>query len=241
VPGSLVGIIGILEGTVVMVQDCSTSRLAHTLSTRRLLARQAVALGVFWSACAVARLSPFHEPEPITGILIVTGMFALWIVLAWGWKKRDDAISIADDLILLGYGGERRRTPVDCALADRIAAIESPRARHRLAVDLRWRLQLAAGTTRPSPGYVRACAFPPLGSVGRRVFMEEQLRIAHAADRIEESRVDPRALVLLWRIVTTPPVPYLSGARPAPADTSAEELREAVRRACRLAEGSRFR
>jgi hypothetical protein len=171
-----------------------------------------VVLGVFSGACAIARLSPFHEPEPITGILILTGIFALCVVLAWRWMKHDDAISIADDLILLGYGGERRRTGVDCALADRIAVIESPRARHRLAADLRWRLRLAAGTTRPSPGYMRTAVFPPLGSVGRRVFLEEQLRIARAADRIDESRVDPRALVMLWRIVTTPPEPYLDPA-----------------------------
>jgi len=222
-----------------MVQDCSASRLARALSMERLLFRQAVALGVFLSVCAIARLSPFHEPEPITGILILTCMLVLCVVLAERWKQRDDATSVADDLILLGYAGERRRTPVDCALADRIAAIETPRARHRLATDLRWRLRLAAGTARPSPGYARACAFPPLGTVGRRVFSEEQFRIARAADRIDEARVDPRALVMLWRIVTTPPVPYLeSAARPASAKDPAGELRDAVRRACSLTEAS---
>lgn len=223
-----------------MMQDCSASRLARALSTQRLLARQAIALGIFLGVCAVARLSPLHEPEPITGILILIGTLAFAVVLAWAWTNHEDATSIADELIMLGYAGERRRTRVDCALADRIAAIEKPRARHRLAEDLRWRLRLAAGTTRPSPGYVRACAFPPLGPVGREVFLQEQLRLARVADRIEQSWVDPRALVILWRIVTAPPVPYQYGvSRRVSEDALAEELRDAVRRACSLAESGR--
>jgi hypothetical protein len=214
----------------------SSVSLAQALSAERLLARQAAALGGFLGVCAGARLSPLHEPEPITGILILVSAVALAIVLASRWIKQDDATQFADDLILLGYAGERCRTPIDRALVGRIAVIESPRARHRLARDLRWRLRLAAGTARPSPGYIRASAFPPLGSAGRQVFLEEQLRLTRVTDRIDRSQVDPRALVILWRIVTTPPVTQQAIDGGASDDTGAEELRDAVREACRLAE-----
>ena len=89
----------------------------------------------------------------------------------------------------------------------RISSIESQRARHRLAQDIRWRLRLATGTARPSPGYIRACAFPPLGTAGRRVFLEEQPHLIEMADRIERPNVDPRALVILRRALTTPIAP----------------------------------
>jgi hypothetical protein len=221
------------------MREGSTSGLAQALSTQRMLARQTVALGALLGVCAVARLSPFHEPEPITGVLILLGTLAVAIELAWAWTAHEDARSIADELILLGYSGDRRRTPVDRALSDRIASIETQRARHQLAEDLRWRLRLAAGTVRPSPGYVRACAFPPLGTVGRRVFLEEHTRLIEIADRIERTTVDPRALVILWRVVTTPiPLAGVGGGRAVSEEKSAEQLRETLRQACRFAHGT---
>lgn len=220
------------------MKERSVSGLAHALTTQRMLARQAVALGVFLGVCAVARLSPFHEPEPVTGVLILLGTLALAVELAWTWIAHDDVTSVADELILLGYSGDRRRTPVDRALSDRIASIETQRARHRLAQDLRWRVRLAAGTVRPSPGYIRACAFPPLGTVGRRVFLEEQPRLIEIADRIERSTVDPRALVTLWQLVTTPiPLAGVGNGRTMSEEESAERLREVLQRACLFVDG----
>jgi hypothetical protein len=219
-----------------MMRDCSVSGLARALSTQRMVTRQAVALGLFLGICALARLSPFREPEPVTGALILISAVGAAIFAVWMWAKREYAMSIADELILLGFAGERRRTPVDCALANRIAAIETPRARHRLAEDLRWRVRLASGAARLSPGCVRASVFPPLGSVRREVFLEERLRLTRVANQIEQSQVDPRALVILSRIVTDPPLSCQPGVDQR-EHVSAEEVRDALRQAYRLAEG----
>ena len=196
-------------------------------------------LGVFLGVCAVARLSSFPEPQPITGALILLATFALAVELAWAWKTHRNATSIADELILHGYSGDRQRTPVARALSSRISSIESQRARHRLAQDIRWRLRLATGTARPSPGYIRACAFPPLGTAGRRVFLEEQFHLIEMADRIERPNVDPRAIVILRRALTTPIAPV--GVRVGKAmseERSAEQLRETLRHAYVLLQGS---
>jgi hypothetical protein len=224
----------LIEGTVVVMRDCSATRLARALSAQRVVTRQAVALGLFLGVCALAKLSPFREPEPVTRTLIVIGAVILAIAVVWAWARHEVATSIADELILLGFAGERRRTPVDCALADRIAAIETPRARHRLAEDLRWRVRLASGATRVSPGYIRASVFPPLGSGRREVFLEERLRLTRVADQIEQSPVDPRALIILSRIVTDPPVSCQQGVDQC-ENVSAEQVRDALREACRLA------
>jgi hypothetical protein len=216
-----------------MMQENPTSGLAHTLATKRTLLHQAVGLGAFLGVCAIARFSPFHEPEPITGALILLGTAALTGLLVCCWATTHQATGFADELILQGHSGEGQRTPIDRALCARIAAIESAQSRHRLAEDLRWRLRLAAGTTRPSPGYIRACAFPPLGSVGRRVFLEEEAMLTQIVDRIEQSPVDPRALVILWRVVTRPPeLESTWEGRTASEQATAEELRASLRRAC---------
>jgi hypothetical protein len=201
-----------------------------------MLVGQTVALGALVAVCAVARLSPYHEPEPITGVLILLATLVLAAELAWAWATHSDVTFFTDELILEGLTGDCQRGPIDRALSDRIAWIENPRARHRLANDLRWRLRLADGTTRLAPGYVRASAFPPLGTIARQVFLEEEPAILEAVHLIDNSPVDPRALVMLWRVVTGPPPPEppIGGRLPGEADP-AEELRECLRRACVLA------
>ena len=218
------------------MQENSTSRLARALSTERTLTRQAAVLAALVAVCAVARLSPYHEPEPMTGALILIATLVLASELVWAWATHSDITFLADELILQGLTGERHRSPIDRALSDRIASIENFRARHRLANDLRWRVRLAEGTTRPSAGYIRACAFPPLGTVARQVFLEEEAVILEIVDRIELSPVDPRALVMLWRVVASPPPPEPPvGGAPHTVGDPAEELRECLRRACVLA------
>jgi hypothetical protein len=204
-----------------------------------MLLRQAMTLGVFLGLCAVARLSPFPEPEPITGALILLAAVALAVEVVWAWKTHRNAMSIADELILLGYSVDRQRTPVDRALSSRISSIQSQRARHRLAQDLRWRLRLAAGTARPSPGYIRACALPPLGTAGRRILLEEQFRLIEMADRIERPNVDPRALVILRRALTTPIAPVgVRAGKATSEEWSAEQLREALQHSYVLVQGA---
>jgi len=146
-----------------------------------------------------------HEPEPFIDVVLVVGSIGLVVELAVGWPKHEEAAECADELIFWGFCGDARRTPVERAVSDRLLSLEKPRSRRRLANDLRWRLKLAEGTARPSPGYIRASAFPPLGRSQRRVLMGERPLVTKLAARIEQAPVDSRALVILRRFVTVPP------------------------------------
>jgi len=163
-----------------------------------------MALAAFLSGCAMWWLSPLHEPEPFVGIVIVVGAFVLAIVLMMTWSKRDEATTRTDDLILSGFSTEVDDTPIQRAVSHRLIAIEKPRSRRRLATDLRWRLKLAGGTVRPSAGYLRASVLPPLCPSERRVLLEEKALLLAMINRVEEAPVEPQALVILWRVVTTP-------------------------------------
>jgi hypothetical protein len=183
----------------------STSQLAHTLAMQRAIRRQVVAVALLVTAAAIWRLSPLHEPEPFTLAAIAVGSAILLIELTIAWSERGEADHYADDLILAGFSEPARRTPIGCAVARRLARLQSPRARRRLAEGLRWRVRLANGWTRPSPGYVRASAYPPLRPAQRQVFQEDSELIALIATRIQREAGDPRALIILERIITLPP------------------------------------
>lgn len=206
--------------------------LAQVLGAERAIIDQATGLVVFLAGCVVWWLSPIREPEPFVAAVLLLGAIGLLVELAFGWARHEEAVICADDLILAGCSGHARRTPTERAISHRLCSIEKSRSRRRLANALRWRLRLADGTTRPSPGYVRASAFPPLSRSQRRVLVDESRLVAKMADRIEqESFIDPRALVILSRFVTTlPPLDPMGDRR---AD---EELRSRLRAAWVLIE-----
>lgn len=216
---------------VVTVRDDPTFRLGRALADQRAVVDQVIALAVFLGGCAMWRFSPLHEPEPFTGAVIAVGGTVLGVVLLFGWSKHDETIICVDDVILSGClatttAGE---TPVQRAVAHRVESIETPRARRRLAGDLRWRLKLADGTARPSPGYMRASVLPPLSPSERRVLIEERPLVLSMISRVERAPVNPRALVILWRVVTTPPRLDGEGGRLA-----GEELRRRLQAASAL-------
>jgi hypothetical protein len=190
-----------------------TSGLARKLETQRAMRRQLAALALFVTACVAWRIAPLHEPEPI--VAIVAGIGSLLLLLGEGIAarhQRDGAIECADDLILSGYLGQGGSTPIDRAVSSRVERIESQRARRRLAEDLRWRVRLAEGACRPSPGLIRASAYPPLGR-HRGVYLNQAPLILGLAADIEVHPVDPRALVILQRIVCLPPAEHDRDAR----------------------------
>jgi hypothetical protein len=217
---------------VVAVRDDPTFRLGRALADERAVAVQAVALGVFLVGCAMWRLSPLHEPEPITGGALAVGGLVLGVVLLVGWVRHEQAITCADDVILSGLLTMARDTPVQRAVSHRLVSIEKPRSRRRLASDLRWRLKLADGTAHPSPGYVRASALPPLGPAERRVLVDERRLVLELAHRLEHAPAHPQAVVILSRVVTTPPRLDGEGDRLA-----GEELRRRLSAASRLMAG----
>jgi hypothetical protein len=199
-----------------------TSQLAHTLDVRRAIRRQVIAVSILLAVAAGCRLSPLHEPEPLTLATIAVCGVILLVELGLAFWEQDEADRYADDLILAGFAGTTRSTPIGCAVARRLARLESSRARHRLAEDLRWRVRLANGWTRPSPGYMRASVLPPLSEAQRTVFREDSGVIAAIAARIEDEPADPRALVSLQRLITFPP-----GSEPVHRTSDqADELRD---------------
>jgi hypothetical protein len=214
---------------VVTVRDDPTFRLGRALADQESVVNQAAALGVFLAGCAMWRFSPLHEPEPITGAVISVGGLVLGVVLMVGWSKHEDAVTCTDDVILSGFLTMGQDTPVQRAVSHRLVSIEKPRSRRRLASGLRWRLRLADGSARPSPGYMRASALPPLGPSERSVFLDERPLVLALADRLERAPVHPQALVILWRVVTAPPRLESEGDRLA-----GEELRRRLRAASAL-------
>jgi hypothetical protein len=201
-----------------------TSGLVMALEAQRRVRRQIVSLVALVVACAGWWLAPTKEPQPFTGIIIGVGALALVVEFLVEWSKRDAAGECADDLILTGFLGAARRSTIERAVSSRIDRMEESRSRQRLANALRWRVRLAQGRVLPSPGMVRACAYPPLGEQ-RGVYLEQAPLILGIAERVERTAVDPRALVVLWRIITTPP----------PAATEPSDNDDEVRRRFRIA------
>jgi hypothetical protein len=205
-----------------------TSGLARKLATQRAMRRQLAALALFLAACMAWRIAPLYEPEPIVAIVAGIGSLLLLGEGIAARHQRDGAIDCADDLILSGFLGQAGSTPIDRAVSSRVESIESQRARRRLAEDLRWRVRPAEGACRPSPGLIRASAYPPLGR-HRGVYLNQAPLILGLAAEIEVHPVDPRALVILHRIVCLPPAEHDRDAR-----AREEELRAALHAAATL-------
>jgi hypothetical protein len=201
-----------------------TSGLVRALEAQRRVRRQIALLVMLVAACGAWWLAPINEPQPLTGIVIGTGALVLVVEFLVDWSARDAAGEYADDLILTGFVGASRRSPIDRAVSGRIERMEEPRSRQRLATALRWRVRLAQGSVLPSPGMVRACAYPPLG-VHRGVYLAQAPLILAIAQRIEGADADPRALIVLRRLITTPP----------PITVEPREFEQEVRRSFELA------
>jgi hypothetical protein len=212
-----------------------TSGLARKLETQRAMQRQLAALALFVAACLAWRVAPVHEPEPIVAIVAGIGSLLLMGEGIAARHQRDGAVACADDLILSGFWGQVGSTPIDRAVCSRVERIESQRARRRLAEDLRWRVRLAEGACRPSPGLIRASAFPPLGRQ-RGVYLNQAPMILGLAAEIESHPVDPRALVILHRIVCLPPAQQDRDAR-----AQEDELRADLRAAATLLDHAAWR
>ena len=188
-----------------MLSSDPTSCLAQALFRRRVILRQCVALAGVLVGFAAWRLSPLGEPEPYTGFVLVIGSAALIVDLAMERFERARATAYADELILSGFTFQSARTPIEQAVSHRLDWVVKPGARHRLSRELRWRLRLADGSLAGSPGYLRASVLPPLVAYERQALLAEYGRVREMADRIDRAPADPRALVLLWSVVSAPP------------------------------------
>ena len=208
----------------------TTRRLAGALAAARMFARQSAALLVLLLACLAWIGSPLPAPEPFAGLLLAAAACALAIELGLALAARRRAAACADELILSGFACESARTPVERAIARRISWLDRPRTRHRLAEHLRWRLQLAEGSLGVSPGYMRASVHPPLARYERMALLTNCTLIRELADRLDRGPADPRALVILWSVISAPP----SLDRSAAGRAAGEELSARIRLARRL-------
>ena len=129
-----------------------TGQLAHTLAVQRAIRRQLIAVVALLLVAGAWRLSPLHEPEPFTLVAMEIGAVILAVELALAWSEREETNEPADELILAGFADTTVCTPIGRAVARRMTRLKSPRSRRRLAEALRWRVRLAEGWTRPSPG-----------------------------------------------------------------------------------------
>jgi hypothetical protein len=222
-----------------MVSLDPTSCLADALERGRAVVRQAMALGGALALCALWRVSPLREPEPLVGLLLALGSGALLVDFAFGWAARRRVSAYADELILSGFRCRSTRTPIERAVARRMVWLGRSRTRRRLAQHLRWRLGLAEGSLGLSPGYMRTTVLPPLAPYERQALLAEYPLVSEMAKDLEQGPADPRALVLLWSIVTAPPSLDRATGRAA-----GEELRRRLRAAhailaSRRADGAR--
>jgi hypothetical protein len=215
------------------MQSDSTLGLAHVLATRRAIGRQCVALVGLLAGCAAWRLSPLGEPEPYVGLVLAVGGVILAVALVLDQLERDREASYADELIVTGFSSTVARTPVEQAVRRRVEWVERPRSRRRLANALRWRLRAADGTLPPSPGYMRAAVLPPLVAYERQALLTEHAAVRSMADLVARGPADPRALVLLWSVISAPPSLDAVDGRDA-----GEELRRRLRAAQAIMEGT---
>lgn len=206
-----------------MTSICPTSQLARTLEVRRAIHTQAIAVFLVVVLAAAWRVSPLHEPEPLTLVLLAVASAAFVLELSLGWYEEVRAERFADELILTGFADLHLDTRIGRTVSARVTRLQSHRARRRLAEDLRWRVSLANGWTRPSAGYLRAAAFPPLDPAQREIVRADT--VLDIAARIERTAaVDPRALIALHRFIQPPTVPASSLAAQGRASALREEL-----------------
>jgi hypothetical protein len=178
-------------------------------SLERIARRHRSALVVLVACALLVRLAPVHDPKPfVVGLIGVSGL-AVAVESAIAFWARDRRDARADELIAAGFVASARGDQVSRAVAERIEALGSARARARLAENLRWHVDLERDlvcTRGPRVPAVRG--FAPNADL-----------VEHVAAAIECGRCDPRALVRLNELLVTP---YAGGS-------GAERVRDALR------------
>jgi hypothetical protein len=164
--------------------------------------------------------------------VFAVGALALMLVATLAWAKHEDAIMLSDQMILVGFGGLDEQTPAERFLARRIRSIENRRSRRRLANGLRKRLNMV-GVSSASVRQMPVSGMTPVTAAQRTVLLEERGLITAMAERVEHAPVDPRALVMLWRVVNMPPP-----VGPQSQRRMSEELRKRLYTAWQLIDDS---
>jgi hypothetical protein len=197
------------------------AELLSARSIERTLRRQRdalVALAVV--AAAGLAVAPSGHGRMLAAVSVVAAIGALVVSVATVFE-RDRGDRAADALIEEGFRHERRSDPLSLTIAERIDQLESDRKRRSLADALRAHVELDRSPGPPAP---RCPATPVLR--GLRDHSEVVERIA---SEFERGACDPRAIIQVERLLTTPPpMP--------PSDDDRADLGRRLRRIARLLE-----
>ena len=181
------------------------AELASARSIEHVVRRQAQACALAALVTVAWRLGPLPGPQRLLGYVVLGLALTLMAELLVGAMQRDRAERCADDLIESGFPVEGRTDPVSRAVRARIREVVSERHRRRVANALRWQLELEA---RPASLVLarNGALLPPCG------FGAHAERIVRIADAIERAPCDPRALIRISRLLSTPDRPRVSGS-----------------------------
>lgn len=194
-----------------MIVKGSNADLVQALVARRRTAWQAVAMGLLAAGCGVWRLARPGASGSFPTLALVLGLVAFTILAAVYWTRTQDINSRVDDLILCGVSPAEEGTVVAAEMTKRLAVIEAPRARRRLADSLRRHLESAEKASEPQAPGAPPRLVSQLDPSERRVLLVERSLVEVMVDRIEQSEVDPRALILLERVAEGTPQSLIAG------------------------------
>lgn len=168
-------------------------------------------MGLLTVGCAVWRLASPPASGQLPTFVLPLGVAAFTILAAVYWTRNRDVAARVDDLILCGVSPEQEGIVVTGAVTARLAAIESARSRRNLAQNLRRHLESAEKAGVPhAPGAPQRLV-SQLDPSERRVLLDERSLVRVMADRIEQTEVDPRALILLERVADGTPRSLITG------------------------------
>lgn len=181
------------------------AELASARSIQHAARRQARACALAGAVAVAWRLGPLPEPEPLVAYVVFGVAVALVLEVLVGAMQRDRADRCADELIDAGFAVDGRRDPVSLAVQARVGEVVSERNRGRVANALRWQLELE---TRPLSvaGARTSALLLPCG------FAAHAERIGQIADAIESGPCDPRVLIRVSRLLSTPGRPGACGS-----------------------------
>jgi hypothetical protein len=168
--------------------------LVAARSLERIACRHRAALALLAACALLVRVAPVHDPKPfVVGLIALSGLAVAieTVIASWARDRRD---ARADELIAAGFVVSGRADQVSRAVAERIDALESPRARKRLAGDLRWHVGLERDLV-----CTRSTRVPAV-----RGFAPNAELIERVACAVERGPCDPRVLVRLNELLITP-------------------------------------
>lgn len=181
------------------------AELASARSIQHVAHRQGRACALVGAIAVAWRLGPLPEPEPLLGYIVFGVAVALVLEVLVGAMQRDRADRCADELIESGFAGDGRSDLVSLAVQARVGDVMSERNRRRVASALRWQLELEARPLSVASARTGARLLP----CG---FAAHAQRIGQIAAAIESGPCDPRALIRVSRLLSTPGRPGACGS-----------------------------